>query len=333
MPKPAVDACPDMSGLCATPQRVLWTAENMPDLKGKRALVTGAAAGLGLATVKALAEHGANIIIADINSTAGNAAVAEISAQAPGVSCEFRQLDLADLATIQTFSQNLCAEQQPLDLLINNAGIFPPAQRTTTKDGFELKFGINYLGHFALTAQLVPALLLCESARVVNISSITQAWGKIDFDDLQAEQRYVPNKVYAQAKLAALMFGLELQQRAQSAGCSLQSMVAHPGIARTAIGQERKTQQRSLRDRMEDGAQALAMRFFGQSPAQGVLPILYAATAQEAKGGGFYGPDGFGQFAGYPVAVKPSAAARDAQQRARLWQASEKLTGQGFSLG
>lgn len=304
-----------------------WTAANVPDLSGKRILVTGAAGGLGYATAKALAEHAAEVIVADINEEAGKLAARSLQADNPDSRVSFRRLDLADLSQIQEFSAAIIQDFGSLDQLINIAGIYPPTQRATTRDGFELKFGINHLGHFALTGRLLPALLRSQAPRVVSISSITQAYGRIDFDDLQAEKKYHTQKVYSQTKLACLMFGLELQQRAKAAGSHLESMVAHPGIARTTIGHERKAQQqRALRDWLEDTAQALAMRVFGQSAEKGALPILYAATAPAAVGGAFYGPDGFGQFAGYPTQVKPSAAARDGAQRKRLWQLSAELT-------
>ncbi len=308
-----------------------WTAADIPDLRGRRALVTGAAGGLGQATAEALAEHGAELILADINQTDGEA-LASFLANGVTQSIEFRQLDLSDLGHIQAFAEQLCGEDRPLDMLINIAGIYPPARRTTTADGFELKFGINHLGHFALTGRLLPVLLKSEAPRVVSISSIVQAMARIDFDDLQSEMKYQPNRVYAQAKLACLMFGIELQRRARTSGSHLQSMVAHPGIARTTIGKERKQQKRGLRDRAEDLAQAMAMRFFGQSPDHGAWPILFAATAEKAIGGGFYGPDGFAQFAGYPTRVKPCRTARDSSQRQRLWHASREMTGVDFSF-
>lgn len=307
-----------------------WTEADIPDLSGKRALVTGAAGGLGMCTVRALVAHGAEVILADINEGAGQDALKQLKAESTVAKASFKRLDLADLGQIRSFAEEVCG-QGSLDLLINIAGIYPPTQRKTTRDGFELKFGLNHLGHFALTAQLMPALLQSEAPRVVSISSITQAYGRINFDDLMSEKKYVPQKIYSQTKLACLMFGLELQQRASAAGSHLESMTAHPGIARTTIGHERKHQpHRMLRDWMEDTAQAIAMRLFGQSPEAGALPILYAATAAEAVGGGFYGPDGFGQFAGYPVQVKPSATARDSALRKRLWQASVELTGVDF---
>lgn len=322
-----VQPCPDISGLGAAPcKQSRWTADCIPDLSGKRYLITGGAGGLGMATASALVDHGASCIIADIDAEAGKAAAGRLS------NAQYCPLDLADLSAVEKLARHICAQDKPLDGLINIAGIIPPAQRRVTKDGFELAMGLGFMGHFALTLHLMPALRASDAARVVNISSITQAWGHVLLEDLQAERRYVPNRVYAATKLACLMFGLELHERLQAVGSTVQSMVAHPGIARTQIGQERRQQRRGLRDRAEDAAQALAMRFFGQSAEQGALPILFAATAQVAEGGGFYGPDGIGQFSGYPVNVKPSKSALDPALRGQLWQLSERLTGVAFDF-
>lgn len=323
---PKIAPCPDLSGMSAVPAgKSHWTADRIPDLSGRRYLITGGAGDLGRATAQALAERGAQTLLADINPAAGRAAADAIQ------SSSFYLLDLADLDAVTRFSQYLCEERRPLDGLINIAGIIPPVQRHTTRNGLELTMAVNMLGHFAMTAQLLPVLLASASPRVVSISSITQAWGRLDFNDLQFERRYIPNKVYAATKLACLMFGLALHDRAQATGSRLMSVVAHPGIARTRIGQERRLQERGLRDRVEDWAQAVAMRVFGQSASQAVNPILFAAVGKEAVSGGFYGPDGFGQFSGNPVAVRACSHARDPQARCQLWQAAEKLTGQTFA--
>jgi NAD(P)-dependent dehydrogenase (short-subunit alcohol dehydrogenase family) len=305
-----------------------WTEASIPDLKGKRALVTGAASGLGFQVAAALAHHGATVILADRNVEGGRAAIQRIREQTPGSKVEFRELDLAELAFIRRFAAELAADGQPLDILVNNAGILPPLTRRTTKDGFELKFGINYLGHFALTGLLLEALLRSKAPRVVGVASLVQAWGHIDFDDLQAERSYDPERAYNQAKLACLMFALELQERSKAAGSRLTCIAAHPGIARTSIGEGRRGQPRTkIRDWLSYFAFQIAMNVLSQTPELGALPILYAATSPEAVGGGFYGPDGFGQISGYPKRVKPSAAAQDAAVRRRLWEVSEKLTG------
>ncbi|MGB1580505.1 MAG: SDR family NAD(P)-dependent oxidoreductase [Nevskiales bacterium] len=318
------NACPDISGLGSPATGPHWTARDIPDLSGQRALVTGGAGGLGIATAKALLEHGAEVIIADVNADAAQAVAAQYAA------CEYRPLNLGQLQSLPVFAEPLL--QRPLDLLINLAGIYPPAQRAETVDGLERAMAINFWGHFALTACLLPALQQAEAARVVSVSSITQAWGKLDFANPQTNRRYQADQVYGSSKLACLMFGLELHDRARAAGIAVQSMVAHPGIAQTSLGVERKQQPRGLRARMEDAAQAFAMRFFGQAPAQGALPILYAATAPQASSGEFYGPHGLGQFSGYPVPVRPSKTALNKQNREQLWRWAENASGTSLRL-
>jgi NAD(P)-dependent dehydrogenase (short-subunit alcohol dehydrogenase family) len=178
-----------------------------------------------------------------------------------------------------------------------------------------------------LTGLLMPALKRSPQARIVTVSSLVQGWGKIQFEDLQLERHYDPQLAYNQAKLACLMFALELASRCRASGLKIKSVAAHPGVARTSIGEVRKTETRKhLRDFLETLSFNFAMRFMGQSADRGALPILYAATSPEAVSGGFYGPDGFGQASGYPTAVKPSAAASDPLARQRLWEISEKLT-------
>jgi NAD(P)-dependent dehydrogenase (short-subunit alcohol dehydrogenase family) len=309
-----------------------WTEADIPDLHGKRALVTGAASGLGFATAAALARKGAHVIVADRNVEGGKAAVERIRELAPGASVEFKALDLADLSFIRRFAKEVVQTGAALDVLINNAGILPPLQRATTRDGFELKFGINHLGHFALTGLLLDALLRSPAPRVVSISSLVQAYGRIDFDDLQAEHRYEPQRAYNQAKLACLAFALELNSRSAALRSKLISLAAHPGVARTAIGDNRRQEQsKRLRDRLEYMAMKGAMKFFGQSSDRGALPILYAATSPDAVGGGFYGPNGTGQMSGYPKRVKPSASALDPVIREQLWSISERLTNVNYS--
>lgn len=306
-----------------------WTPAQLPPLDGRRALVTGAASGIGYETAAALAAKGAEVLLADRNELGGAAAVQRILARWPVAQVRFLPLDLGELAGIRRFAASLLADGRPLDILANVAGILPPVQRATTRDGFELKFGINVLGHFALTGWLMPALLKAPAARVVNVSSLVQAYGRIDFDDLHAERGYEPQRAYSQAKLACLMLALELHRRAQAAGLPLMSLAAHPGVARTALGSDRKQQtaQRRWRDRAEERIQKLVFRFLGQDPDQGAWPVIYAAAAPEAQAGAFYGPDGFGQFAGHPTRVQPSKAALDAAVQRRLWEVCEQQTG------
>lgn len=294
-----------------------------------RALITGGAAGLGFETARALAARGFDLIIADRNVAGGEAAVQRLCEGGGRGRIEFRALDLGDLAAIRAFAADF---DGALDVLINNAGLLPPLRRATTRDGFELKFGVSHLGHFALTADLLPALLRAPAPRVVSVSSIVQASGRIDFDDLQAERDYLSSRAYAQTKLACLIFALELQRRSEAAGVTLASVAAHPGISRTGIGDGRRDEKRrSVTDWLEGVAFQIAMRGFGQTPDQGALPIVHAATAPDVRGGEFYGPDGFMQFRGQPTRVQPSAAARDRATAERLWTVSEQLTGRDYA--
>lgn len=308
-----------------------WCRAQLPDLSEKTALVTGAASGLGLATATGLAARGAQVILADINVPGGQAALAAIQAQLPGARLEFRAIDLANLANLRDFAARLQAGATGIDVLVNNAGILPPLQRRRTTDGFELKFGINVLGHFALTGLLLPSLQRCPAPRVVWVSSLVHRHAQINFDDLNAERSYAPQRAYNQAKLACLMLALELQQRMQVAQLPLSSLAAHPGVARTGLGDSRKGQARSgLTDYLTDIAFWIAMNLASQPPEQGALPILQAAAASDARGGEFYGPKGLGEMRGLPTRVTASAPALDPDQRRRLWLACEQLTGVSY---
>jgi NAD(P)-dependent dehydrogenase (short-subunit alcohol dehydrogenase family) len=278
-----------------------------------------------------LAALGDHIIVADRNAAGGTATVQRISAS--GGSAEFRELDLADQSRIRTFADDEVARVEPLDVLINNAGLLPPMERVTTRDGFELMFGICHLGHFALTGLLLPALLRSESPRVVSVSSISHSGGRIDFDDLQCERDYASARAYACTKLACLMFALELQRRAAAMGSRLISVGAHPGVAATPIAAGWKQEnRRKLRDRFELFAYNAFIGLFGQTAQEGAQPLVYAATGQDVVGGGYYGPTGFRQMSGKPGRVQPAARALDAVVAARLWEESQRITGVGYEL-
>jgi NAD(P)-dependent dehydrogenase (short-subunit alcohol dehydrogenase family) len=295
----------------------------------RRALVTGAASGIGLETVLQLAARGNHVIVADRNVAGGEAVVRRI-AEAGG-SAECRELDLADLARIREFAKDELARDEPLDVLVNNAGLLPPLVRATTKDGFELELGVAHLGHFALTGLLLPALQRSARPRVVSVSSIAHATGVLDLDDLQLERRYNSSRAYGTAKLACLIFALELDRRAKAAGSPLVSVAAHPGISKTAIaaGWEQEDR-RKLRDRFEVLGYRLSMLLFGQTAAEGARSLVFAATEPGVTGGVYYGPTGFGQMGGPPGPAKPSRRALDAELAAGLWEASERLTGVRF---
>jgi NAD(P)-dependent dehydrogenase (short-subunit alcohol dehydrogenase family) len=297
-----------------------WTASDIPPQAGRRAVVTGTG-GLGYETALALARAGADVIIAGRNSTKGAEAVARIRESVPDAIVRFERVDLANLRSIADFGARMRAGRESLELLINNAAVMAPPQRQITSDGFELQFGTNYLGHFALTAQLLPLLRKGRPARVVNVSSVAARGGTIDFDDLQAERRYTPMVVYSQSKLANLLFSLELQRRSEAGGWGVDSIAAHPGISRT--------------DLIPNGAGHMSLHgfmrtffwFLFQPAAQGALPTLFAATSPNAMGGAYYGPDKLNETRGAPTLAKVPGQAADIRSAARLWELSQELTG------
>lgn len=305
-----------------------WCRKNLPSLVGKRALVTGAAGGLGYETAAGLAAMGAQVILADRNVEGGKIAVKNIRDAMFGVHVEFRELDLGNLSKIKTFADGLSSDGEAIDIVVNNAGILPPFERGVTADGFELKFGINVLGHYALNGLLLESLQRSPEARVVWVSSLVHRHANIDFKDLQAEKSYEPQRAYNQAKLSCLVLAMELHERAKKLGVPISALAAHPGVARTGLGDARsKEKHRRLRDYAEAGAFWIAMKWMSQPQGRGALPILHAAAAKDVRSGMFFGPDGFGEMKGDPVAVKPSKSALDAELRQRLWTECERLTG------
>lgn len=295
-----------------------WTARNIPPQNGRLAVVTGTG-GLGYEDALALARAGASVVIAGRNSRKGAEAVAAIRAAAPEAEVRFGQLDLASLASIAAFAAQLSREQESLDLLINNAAVMTPPQRRETSDGFELQFGTNYLGHFALTAYLLPLLKRGRTPRVVTLSSIAARSGAIDFDDLQGKREYRPMSLYSQSKLACIMFAFELSRRSRAAGWGIASLAAHPGITRTDL---------IPNSAGRSSLPAMVRRFlpFLFQPAwKGALPTLFAATDSGARDGAYYGPDRLSGTRGYPTEEKPPEQALDAAVAARLWDVSEEL--------
>jgi NAD(P)-dependent dehydrogenase (short-subunit alcohol dehydrogenase family) len=298
-----------------------WSIKDMPSQQGKLAVVTGANSGLGYETALALASAGAEVIVAARSADKGHQAVARICARVPSANVRFDALDLASLASVAAFSRGLVAAEKPLDLLINNAGVMALAKRQLTVDGFEMQFGTNYLGHYALTAQLLPLLRRAPAPRVVNLSSIAHRTGRIDFDDLQGERRYKPWKAYQQSKLAMLMFALELQRRSDAHRWGLMSNAAHPGFARTQL----------MANGPGDNLLAtLVMPLVSHSAAAGALPTLYAATSPDAKPSGYYGPNGIFELKGAVAPSKIMPQALDRAVASRLWDVSAKLTGVTF---
>jgi NAD(P)-dependent dehydrogenase (short-subunit alcohol dehydrogenase family) len=300
-----------------------WTTSNIPAQRGRSALITGTG-GLGFEDALALARAGAEVILAGRSREKGQAAVASIRDAVPGADVRFEAVDLASLESIAALADRLRRERGSLDVLINNAGVMVPPTRQTTADGFELQLGTNYLGHFALTAGLMPLLRKGTDARVVTLSSVAARDGAIDFDDLNAERHYRPMPVYSQSKLACLMFALELHRRSTAEGWGVGSFGAHPGIARTDL-LHNAPGRRSLM-----GMTRSYLWFLFQPAAQGALSTLYAATSPEAVSGAYYGPDGPGEVRGYPVEAKVPPRALDVAAATRLWEVSEALTGVNF---
>ena len=301
-----------------------WNAASIPDQTGRFAIVTGTG-GLGYETALELASRGAEVVLAGRNADKGAQSVRKILAEAPDAQVRFEDLDLASLASIGGFAKRIAASHSTLDLLVNNAGVLTPPRRRTTLDGFELQFGTNHLGHFALTALLLPLLRAAGGPRVTTVSSGMHHIGRINFDDLQFEKHYRPAAAYAQSKLANLMFAFELQRRSDAKGWGLMSNAAHPGYALTdliANGPGTKSLNYQL------------SRLFGlmlaHSAAEGALPTLFAATSPYAAPAGYYGPKGTFELIGAPGPARASERSKDTAVAARLWNVSEKLTGLAF---
>ncbi len=297
-----------------------WTKEDMPSQKGRTVLIT-ATSGIGLQTAIALVGAGAEVILASRNEDRGAKAVAAVRAAAPSASVSFELVDLADLDSIYALGARLREGRTSLDVLINNAGIMAPPKRSETADGFELQFGTNYLGPFALTRELIPLLRRGHDPRVVTVSSFGANDGQINFGDLQSRQGYKAMQVYAQSKLADLMFGFELQRRSDANGWGISSIAVHPGLSRTEL-----IPKSAGASSMVARISKVGLRLVGQSAAQGALTSLFAATSPDARGGHYYGPDGFREFKGMPVEAKVPDQAKDTAVAAQLWEASQSLT-------
>jgi NAD(P)-dependent dehydrogenase (short-subunit alcohol dehydrogenase family) len=305
----------------------------VPDLSGKLAVITGSNSGLGFGLARRLSAAGADVVMAIRNRAKGEAAIDEIRATVPDAKLTIKPLDLSSLAGVAALGEQLNADGRSIDILINNAGVMTPPKRDTTTDGFELQFGSNHLGHFALTAHLMPLLRAADSPRVVSLSSLAARQGRIHFDDPQFEKSYTPGQAYGQSKLAVLMFARELDRRSKEAGWGILSDAAHPGLTKTNLQISGPSHGRSKPSTMER-LYKLSWRltpFLWQEIDEGILPALYAATSPQAEGGAFYGPHGIYEAAGGGVAVAkvPARARNDADCR-RLWDISEKLTGVSY---
>ncbi len=294
-----------------------WTSQNIDNQTGRVAIVTGSNSGIGYEAAQELARAGATVIVAVRDRSRGEEAAGRIRDAASEANVEVMTLDLADLGSIQAFAAAFKEKHDALDLLVNNAGVMMPP-KSQTADGFELQFGTNHIGHFALTGLLLDRLLQTEGSRVVNVASMAHNWGSIDFEDLQWERkRYKKAKSYGQSKLANLLFTYELQRRLDAAGAKIKAVAAHPGWTATNL-------QRS------SGVFRAMNPLFAMKAWQGALPTLYAATAGDVRGGDYFGPGGFMEMRGYPKRVKSNAASRDQAVATRLWDVSEELSGVRF---
>ena len=298
-----------------------WTEDHIADQSGRVALVTGANSGIGWETARVLTSAGARVLVACRNAEKGHDAVQRIMDTKPKGEAEFLQLDLADLDAVRDVVDNLPHDR--LDLLINNAGVMAtPLQRTA--QNFEAQFGVNHLGHFALTGLLLPRLLTTQDSRIVSVSSTGHRPGHIHFDDLNSESGYKPWAAYFQSKLANLLFTYELQRRLVAAGSRVNALASHPGGSKTNLGHENPG---GFLNTLLSVSRPLIERFLLQSSAMGALPTLRAAVDPEAIGGEYYGPDGFNEQTGHPVRVDSSERSKDRDVAERLWRESEALTG------
>ena len=293
-----------------------WDSENISDQKGKVVIVTGSSSGLGYETAKVLSHKNATVIVAVRNEVKGNAAVEQIKAENSKADIQVMLVDLANLKSVHSFAQNFKEKFTKLDLLINNAGVMTPPY-TKTKDGFELQFGTNHLGHFALTGLLIDMIKKTPNSRIVNVSSMAHKIGKLNFEDLNwVTRRYQKNRSYGDSKLANLYFTKQLQKQLnkQSSGVIVAS--AHPGGTATELARH------SLFYK--------AMNLLAQDSKMGALPTLYAAVAADVQGNDYYGPGGFQEFKGFPKKVEPANRAKKDDVAEKLWDVSEKMTGVSY---
>ena len=305
-----------------------WTAADIPDQQGRTVLVTGATSGLGLRSAEALAASGARVLLAGRQPSKLTDAVEQVRRVASGAAPEGVALDLTDLRSVRAAAEDVGGRVEGLDVLMNNAGVMA-VPKAVTVDGFESQLGTNHLGHVALTAQLLPALLRAPAPRVVTTSSVAHRTGRMRWDDLQWERgRYSRWAAYGQSKLANLLFAFELDRRAGRAGTTLCSVAAHPGYAATHL---QEVGPKLEGNRVKQAVFSLANLVVAQSDAQGALPQLYAATMPDVRGGEYWGPDGPAEVRGHPKRVGASGAATDEAAAARLWDVSQELTGTTFA--
>jgi len=298
-----------------------WTPDDIADLSGITAVVTGANSGLGLCTTLELARHGAHVVMACRSAERGEAAVQTVLADVPDASIELQALDLADLDSVRAFADGLSHDS--IDRLFNNAGVMA-LPYTLTKQGFEMQIGVNHLGHFALTGLLLDRLSRSEAARVVNISSQAHRMGWIQLDDLQSKNRYQRWMAYGQSKLANLLFTYETARRLAVSHPNILSVAAHPGYSNTHLQTQGARMEQSA---LKQWFMATSNNLFAQSAEGGAMPSLYAGTHPEVESGGYYGPSGPGEWYGPPKKVSSNARSHDEAVAAELWERSEELTG------
>lgn len=304
-----------------------WTAANVGDQSGRVAVITGGNSGIGLETARVLAGHGATVVLAGRDPAKLAAAVSELTRSTSPERVQTADLDLASLDSVRSAAAGLTARFPRLDLLINNAGVMMVPYGLTS-DGFELQFGTNHLGHFALTGLLLDSLLAQPGSRVVTVSSNAHRGGRVNLEDLQSTRHYRKMAAYGQSKLANLMFTYELQRRLAAAGAPTIALAAHPGTARTQL-----TRHLSALSQGAVNAKLGALSsWWVQDAGAGALPTLRAATDPAALGGTYYGPDGFMQLTGYPVLVASSGRSQNKETQRRLWAESERLTGVSYPV-
>jgi len=300
-----------------------WTAKAIPDQTGRIAIVTGANTGIGLVTATELANHGAHVVLACRDPIRGKNAVAEIKQQHPSASVTAMDLDLSSLVSIKRFANDFLTEHTRLDLLINNAGVMiPPLMHTD--EGLELQFGVNHLGHFALTGHLIKCACSTPGARIVTVSSIAHKRGVLDLDNLYGQTSYNRIREYSQSKLCNLLFTFELQRRLAKVDTDLIAVAAHPGVTDTDLGRHIPIL------RWLSGMSRWIPYLGTQPPQMGALPSLYAATHPDIVGSDYIGPSGFREMSGHPVHVGSSKRANDLEAATALWEASESLSGVCF---
>jgi NAD(P)-dependent dehydrogenase (short-subunit alcohol dehydrogenase family) len=302
----------------------------IPDLTGRLAVVTGANSGLGFGITRRLAAEGAEVILAVRSLERGAQAVRDLQAENPAARLSVERIDLAELQSVRDFASRLNESGRAIDILVNNAGVMAPPTRHTTADGFELQFGANHLGHFALTAGLLPLLRKAGSARVTTMSSGVNHIGRIRFEDLACERSYSPFAAYAQSKLANLLFALELNRRSLAHGWGILSNAAHPGATHTNLQSTGPTLGKASTGPGFAIWIGKMLPGVWQEVPQGCLPALFAATSPLAVGGGYYGPDGFIEMTGMPKPARLPGKAEDEETARRLWKLSEELTHSRF---